>query len=128
MTDMSHKMHMYYGVECSEEEYTWLNKIFGNSVVLKENIEEKLLEYREHIKPGIKSLGPSALQMQEGGNHYKYMAIQPIEFITANSIPFIEGCVIKYVTRHANKNGAEDIKKAIHFLNLLLELKYGDSK
>lgn len=66
----------------------------------------------------------SALSTQEGGNHYKSLPIQPIEFITQNNIGFIEGNVIKYVCRHQSKNGAEDIKKAIHYLNLLLELQY----
>lgn len=66
----------------------------------------------------------SALDTQQGGSHYKGYAIQPVEFITRNNIPFIEGSVIKYVVRHRQKNGAEDIKKAIHYLELLLELEY----
>lgn len=67
----------------------------------------------------------SALSVQEGGNHYKQMAIQPVEFITKNSIPYLEGNVIKYVSRHSAKNGIEDIKKAIHYLQLIAELRYG---
>lgn len=70
----------------------------------------------------------SALSTQEGGNHYKSMAIQPVEFVTKNNIGFIEGSVIKYVCRHRNKNGVEDIRKAIHFLNLLLELEYPEKQ
>jgi len=66
----------------------------------------------------------SALDKQEGGEHYK-TAIQPIQFIHANKLSFIEGNVVKYVTRHRNKNGREDIEKAIHYLELLLELEYG---
>lgn len=69
----------------------------------------------------------SALDTQEGGDHYRDMKIQPVEFITKNQIPFIEGCVIKYVCRHRSKNKAQDIKKAIHFLNLLLELEYSET-
>lgn len=69
-------------------------------------------------------MSESALATQEGGSHYKQMKIQPVEFVTANKIGFIEGSVIKYVCRHRNKNGAEDIRKAIHFLSLLLELEY----
>jgi hypothetical protein len=67
----------------------------------------------------------SALQEQVGGGHYKELAIQPVEYIHKNNLGFIEGCVIKYVTRHKSKNGQQDIYKAIHFLNLLLELEYG---
>ena len=67
----------------------------------------------------------SALETQEGGSHYKSMAIQPVEFITKNSIPYLEGNVIKYVSRHSAKNGIDDIKKAIHYLQLIAELQYG---
>jgi hypothetical protein len=69
----------------------------------------------------------SALNKQEGGSHYKDMAIQPVEFITKNNISFLEGNVIKYVCRHASKNGKQDIEKAIHYLELIKELHYGDN-
>ena len=65
-------------------------------------------------------------QRQEGGEHYN-MPIQPVEFIMKNSIPYIEGNVVKYVCRHRLKNGAEDILKAIHYLELLLEHEYNES-
>jgi len=67
----------------------------------------------------------SSLHDQEGGDHYKSMTIQPVTFITANNLTFLEGCVVKRVCRHRSKNGAEDIRKAIHELNLILELEYG---
>ena len=67
-----------------------------------------------------------ASDRQEGGEHYN-MAIQPTEFIFKNNIPFIEGNIIKYVTRHRQKNGAEDILKAIHYLELILEYDYNES-
>jgi hypothetical protein len=56
------------------------------------------------------------------------MAIQPAEYSQRNGLNFIEGCVVKYVSRHRSKNGAEDIKKAIHFLNLLLEIEYNHNE
>lgn len=65
---------------------------------------------------------PSDIQV--GGNHYKDMVIQPSEFIHKNRIPWNDGNVIKYVCRHRSKNGAEDIKKAIHYLQLILEWEY----
>ena len=68
------------------------------------------------------------LTKQEGGSHYKDMAIQPVEFITANNLGFLEGNVVKYICRHHAKNGAEDIKKAIHYCELLLQTKYGEVK
>jgi len=61
------------------------------------------------------------LQKQISGNHYKSKSIQPIEYIMANGLGFCEGNVVKYVTRHRDKNGKEDIKKAIHYLEFLLE-------
>ena len=69
----------------------------------------------------------AALEKQEGGSHYKNMKIQPVEFITANKLGFLEGNVIKYITRHANKNGAEDIRKAIHYCEMILATQYKDS-
>lgn len=66
----------------------------------------------------------SALEKQEGGSHYKDLAIQPVEFIHANNLGFIEGSVIKYVSRHHRKNGKNDLLKAIHFLQILIELEY----
>jgi hypothetical protein len=65
----------------------------------------------------------SALDKQEGGKHYQ-MAIQPIEFIHANNLDFIQGSIIKYAVRFRDKNGAEDIRKIIHYCELLLELEY----
>lgn len=63
----------------------------------------------------------SALDVQEGGDHYKNMAIQPVQYIMANNIGFAEGNVIKYVSRWKNKNGVQDLKKARHFLDILIE-------
>jgi hypothetical protein len=65
----------------------------------------------------------SALSIQQGGGHYKDLAIQPVEYIHANGIPFIEGCVIKYVTRWRTKGGMGDLEKARHFIDLLIELE-----
>ena len=64
-----------------------------------------------------------ATQRQIGGNHYKDFKIQPIEFITKNKLNFIQGCIIKYVCRFDKKNGNEDIDKAIHYCELLKEIK-----
>jgi hypothetical protein len=63
----------------------------------------------------------SALQTQIGGSHYTNMAIQPIEYILANTIPFPEGNVIKYVSRWRKKGGVKDLEKAVHHLKLLIE-------
>lgn len=57
---------------------------------------------------------------QIGGSHYQ-TKIQPIEFIMENEIGFVEGNVIKYVCRYKKKNGLEDLKKARHYLDFLIE-------
>ena len=71
---------------------------------------------------------PTALDDQVGGRHYKALAIQPAEYCQRNRLPYCESSVIRYVTRHREKNGREDIEKAIHCLRLLLEIEYPQSK
>lgn len=65
----------------------------------------------------------SAFDSQVGGSHYRDMAVQPLEYIVKNGIPFLEGNVIKYVTRWTRKNGIEDLKKARHYLDMLIEME-----
>ncbi len=65
----------------------------------------------------------SALDVQVGGDHYKSMPIQPVEFIHANGIPYFEGNVIKYVCRWRSKNGLADLEKAKHYIQLLIDLE-----
>ena len=63
-----------------------------------------------------------AIESQVGGSHYKDMAFQPIELITTLRCSFVQGCIIKYISRYKNKNGAQDIKKCIHYAQLAIEL------
>jgi hypothetical protein len=67
---------------------------------------------------------PQASDVQVGGDHYKKYVIQPIEFISKNNIPYIEANVLKYVLRHKDKNGKEDLLKARHYIDLLIEMEY----
>lgn len=60
---------------------------------------------------------------QFGGTHYKNMVIEPWDFISANEIPYLEGCAIKYLARWRNKGGIEDLRKAIHFIEKRIELE-----
>jgi hypothetical protein len=66
----------------------------------------------------------NATDKQIGGTHYKQLKIQPTEFIHANNIPFIEGNIIKYVVRHKHKNGLQDLVKAKHYIDLLIQFEY----
>lgn len=61
------------------------------------------------------------LKTQIGGDHYKSKGIQPVEYCMANDIGFMEGSVIKYVTRWKDKGGVQDLEKARHFLDMLID-------
>ena len=80
---------------------------------------------KNHTTPTPKK---TALQHQEGGSHYKDLKIQPVEYCHANGLGFCESSVVKYVTRHKAKNGKQDLLKAKHFLDLLIQLEYGGEK
>lgn len=64
---------------------------------------------------------------QVGGNHYD-MPIPPVEYIHKNGLGFLEGNVVKYVSRHKRKNGKQDLKKAIHCLEMLIDMDYKGGK
>jgi hypothetical protein len=70
----------------------------------------------------------SALDYQILGNHYKDKGIQPIIYIHANNLGFCEGNVVKYVTRWKDKGGEADLRKAIHYLELLIQLETEQSQ
>jgi len=65
----------------------------------------------------------NALDMQVAGDHYKKLAIQPVQYIHANGIGYFEGNVIKYVSRWRDKGGLADLEKAKHYIELLIELE-----
>lgn len=66
-----------------------------------------------------------ALDVQIGGDHYKNMKIQPVEFALANGLDFCQGSAIKYILRHAEKGGKQDLEKAKHFIDLMIQHYYG---
>jgi hypothetical protein len=67
----------------------------------------------------------NANDTQTGGTHYQ-VAIQPWDYIIANGLGYLEGNVIKYVTRYKNKGGIEDLRKAQHYLTKLIEVNLKD--
>ena len=100
-----------YGVFADQAEFTaYLRKNFPEDAVVMQHAEDKV--------PAT-----PALDVQIGGDHYKSLAIQPVAYIHANKIPFIEGSIIKYVTRWRNKGGLKDLEKAKHFIDLLIQLE-----
>jgi len=92
--------------------------IDGRMVIVGSGADKDFEEYVDQWK--------EPLQKQVGGDHYASMKIQPVEFITANNLGFIEGNIVKYICRHHAKNGAEDVRKIIHYCELLLQTKYGE--
>lgn len=79
---------------------------------------------RKRIRATHKKTMEKATDKQVGGEHYKNYAIQPTEYIQRNGLGWCEGNVVKYVSRHKTKNGKQDIEKAIHYLELLMEFEY----
>ena len=70
----------------------------------------------------------SVWKKQIGGNHYKKYKLQPSQFVTENKLLYPEGCVIKYVVRHQDKGGKEDLEKAKHMIDMIIERDYEDEK
>ena len=88
----------------------------------RKNQEENLIQGNFEYEYG------KAADKQVGGSHYKDCAIQPVDYIVENKLDFLEGNIVKYITRHKTKNGIEDIRKVIHYAELILEKKYGKEK
>ena len=65
----------------------------------------------------------SKLREQVGGDHYSKLTIQPVTYINANGLSYLQGNVIKYVTRYKDKNGLQDLEKAKHYIDMLIELE-----
>ena len=70
----------------------------------------------------------SAYKKQIGGKHYLKYKIQPSKFVIENKLLFPEGNVIKYICRHQYKGGKQDLEKAIHFIEMIIERDYRDEK
>ena len=73
-------------------------------------------------------LSTSPYQKQIGGEHYLKYKIQPSEFVVENKLLYPEGSVIKYILRHQDKGGKQDLEKAIHFIEMIIERDYRDEK
>ena len=84
----------------------------------------KKLKEKRIVNSKVKLGDLKSLLTQVGGDHYKNMKIQPAEFITENRLLFAEGNAIKYICRHSEKGGIQDIDKAIHYLEMVKERDY----
>ena len=70
----------------------------------------------------------SVWKKQIGGNHYRKYKIQPSQFVTENKLLYPEGCVIKYIIRHQDKGGKQDLEKAKHMIDMIIERDYEEEK
>jgi hypothetical protein len=97
-----------------------------NRDTLKQYIEEQQQERIESYKQQAQ-LGAKANEQQVGGAHYAVKAIQPWDYIIANDLGYLEGNIVKYVSRWKDKGGVQDLKKAQHYLQKLIEVTEKDN-
>lgn len=103
--------------------YKWDHGYPGSDVIFESDIIAYRIAGPGRVEVIDSGNTTSALSSQVGGSHYKDMPIQPVEFVHKNGIGYMEGCAIKYLARWRNKNGIEDLKKAKHFIELLIEME-----
>ena len=65
---------------------------------------------------------------QHGGSHYQKYKIQPSKFVVENELLYPEGCAIKYIIRHRDKGKKQDLLKAIHFIEMIMERDYAEKE
>ncbi|AUR86709.1 protein of unknown function DUF3310 [Vibrio phage 1.088.O._10N.261.46.A1] len=114
-------MHLEYDVELTEWEAVYDNDV--GAAFPQPTTDQRVTAARFD-----QAASQVATDRQIGGDHYKSLKIQPIEYIDANNLPFLEGNVVKYVTRHTSKNGVQDIDKAIHYLELIKQMRYAEEQ
>ena len=98
----------------------------ANMGMMDEAIKETV-KSKGFTKTDLKKQALKATLKQVGGSHYKDCKIQPVEYIVGNDLTFLEGNIIKYITRHRRKGeGRKDIEKVIHYAEMILEMEYKD--
>jgi hypothetical protein len=115
--------HLRNGSEVTApaSELTWLHD--GKGTNGQEVLSYRVLKEHAYAAYVLEPVPVDALKTQVGGDHYKDLPIQPVEYIHANEIGYFEGNVIKYVSRWRKKNGIADLEKARHYIDLLIELE-----
>ena len=110
-------------------------KLYADMINYEEQANMGMMD--EAIKNTVKEKGFTKTDLQKeamratlkqvGGSHYKDCKIQPVEFIVGNDLTFLEGNIIKYITRHRRKGeGRKDIEKVIHYAEMILEMEYNE--
>lgn len=119
--DRDDNKKLYFGDAALKE----IDKILSKQKEELKNNDEDEGEYIRRWYEWNCEIRRSALSYQVGGSHYKDKAIQPVEYIVANKLNFLEGCIVKRITRHREKLGALDICKIRQECDLILQLEYG---
>ena len=101
---------------CRAGDYRWNHKGYPGDIIAYKVVSE--------AAPTTEQEPKTATETQVGGDHYKSLKIQPMEYSMANNLNACQHTAIKYITRYKNKGGKQDIEKAIHTLELLLEMEY----
>jgi len=85
--------------------------------------EDQLDLFHENTRKHVHAL--TANDVQVAGTHYKSKAVQPWDYIVANNLGYLEGNIVKYVSRWKDKGGVDDLRKARHYLDKLIEVQDG---
>lgn len=97
--------------------------LYGEDGRFDDTCASKFDLIEEVVEAAPSPAASSALARQEGGGHYKDMAIQPMQYSMANGLDACQHTAIKYVTRFRQKGGVDDLRKAIHTLEMLIEFE-----
>jgi len=106
--------------ENQREEFFGVTGRYGSDEEIKKFYEASSISIDSLKSTGFSPIKEDPLTVQVGGDHYSAQKIQPIEYIFQNNLGFCEGNVVKYVTRYKEKNGIQDLEKARHYLDLLI--------
>jgi hypothetical protein len=96
---------------------------------LKQALQQKMLKVIPMLETQTISIDAplepvsAANAIQVGGGHYQGKAIQPWDYIVSNRLGYLEGNVVKYVSRWRDKGGVEDLRKAQHYIQKLIEMQ-----
>lgn len=117
---MDPHLHHFFGRTVTEQ-----IEMFPETLAVTQEEEEAWKATKGNLTADqyIEKIGTDPMSIQVGGGHYKSMAIQPIEYITKNNLPYCEANVIKYISRWRDKGGKKDLEKAKHYIDLLIQLE-----
>ena len=77
----------------------------------------------QYVAPNVAPKDADPLSYQVGGDHYTKLKIQPVEYITANELTFLEGCIVGYISRWRNKGDVQDLTKIKQCVDLIIKLE-----